>query len=254
MNNSSYTGKSNRGFYAAVVFSVLAVIAAVVGISVTAGKIRSSSREQTQTSVDWDNHSAAVSDTEANKLETGIPYDEDENDEVEDDETEFTEEDSSAGESETESTGETAASVTTEKNIECSLPLGTAILKDYSNGTMVKSKTMNDWRTHNGVDFTGEAGDEGRAGCPGVVKRIENDSSWGNVITVEHDNGLTARYCGIDSVTVSEGETVGARDVLGTLGEIPIESADASHLHFEMMKDGGYVDPIEALSMQREEE
>ena len=68
-----------------------------------------------------------------------------------------------------------------------------------------------------------------------------------------HDS-ISGRYCGFDSVSVKEGEKVAKDDVLGTLGVIPIESADVTHLHFEMIKNGEYVDPIEALSMQREED
>ena len=35
------------------------------------------------------------------------------------------------------------------------LPFGNQIIKDYSNMNPVYSKTMGDWRTHNGIDFTG---------------------------------------------------------------------------------------------------
>lgn len=40
------------------------------------------------------------------------------------------------------------------------LPMGSDIIKDYSNGEMVRSKTMGDWRIHNGVDFGGSAGND----------------------------------------------------------------------------------------------
>lgn len=244
MNKSPYAEKNSRFFYTVVAISVLSILAAAVGIFYTAKRIRSAGKEPTNTSVDWDNHSGTVSENKANKDETGVKDDRT----TKADESETTE---NTTEKQSESTTAAAA---TEKAIECSLPLGTNILKDYSNGTMVKSKTMNDWRTHNGVDFTGEQGDEVHAVCGGNVKEIKRDASWGNVIVIEHENGLTGRYCGFDSVSVKEGEKVAKDDVLGTLGVIPIESADVTHLHFEMIKNGEYVDPIEALSMHREED
>ena len=38
------------------------------------------------------------------------------------------------------------------------LPMGTDIRKDYSADEMVKNKTTNDWRVHNGIDFGGAQG------------------------------------------------------------------------------------------------
>lgn len=248
MNKGSYTDKNNKFFYTVLTLSVLAVIAAAVGVTFTVKNIRSAQNEPTQTQIDWDNHPATVDDAQAEKIATDIK------DERTTDEDEKPSEDEESEAQSEITTEKTTAAAAQEKAIECSLPLGTSILKDYSNGTMVKSKTMNDWRTHNGVDFTGEIGDEIRAVCAGKVTQVGSDPSWGNTVTVEHENGVTAIYCGIDGIEVEEGMQIARDDVIGTLGVIPIESADASHLHFETLKDGKYVDPIEALSLQREEE
>lgn len=40
------------------------------------------------------------------------------------------------------------------------LPMGTDIRKDYSADEMVKNKTTNDWRVHNGIDFGGAQGND----------------------------------------------------------------------------------------------
>lgn len=246
MNKNPYSAKGNRFFYAVVALSVLSVLAASVGVYFTAKKIRSDAKTPTNTALDWDNHPASISETRANKFETGVR-----DDRVT--ETEEPTEKTEAAHTETQPESTTAVSAT-KKNVECSLPLGKDILKDYSNGTMVRSKTMNDWRTHNGADFTGEQGDEIHAVCGGTVKKIENDPMWGNVLEIEHENGLMGRYCGFESVSVKEGEMVSGGDTLGTLGVIPCESADVPHLHFEMLEEEKYVDPVEALSMQREED
>ncbi len=139
MNKGQYSEKNGRGFYAAVALAVIALVAATVGAGLTAGKTHKAQVETSQTSIDWDNHSSLV-ETEANITESGVK----------------------------DATEETTAEE--KKTVSCSLPLSAEILKDYSDGTMVKSKTMNDWRTHNGVDFTGETGDEICAVCGGTVK------------------------------------------------------------------------------------
>ncbi len=239
MNTNSRFEKGGKGFYAVIALSVIALCAAVFGITGMTKKIRSAGEKTTQTTIDWDNHSAVVSETAANKHETGIK----------DERTTETQSETTEA-----ATGESTRENTTEHTVECSLPLSAAILKDYSNGTMVKSKTMNDWRTHNGVDFTGESGDEIRAVCPGTVKDVFSDTSWGKVVVIEHKNGFTARYCGLDTVNVNKGDDVEKDFVIGTLGVIPIESADTPHLHFEVLSGEKYVDPLEALSMQREDD
>lgn len=239
--NNTYSRRNGKIFYAVIAISVLSVLAAAIGIRTTIKKIRSSAGEPTQTTADR-RITEPVSDTQANKRETGIA----------DDRTEKATDEVTTSEAQTKNTQTTAAAVT-QKTVNCTLPLSSDILKDYSNGTPVKSKTMNDWRTHNGVDFTGETGDEIRAVCGGTVKEITNDASWGNVVVIDHENGMTARYCGFQEVSVKEGENVMTGDAIGTLGSIPVESADAPHLHFETMKNGIYTDPVEALSIQRDE-
>ena len=61
-----------------------------------------------------------------------------------------------------------------------SLPLEAGIAKAYSNGEMVQSKTMGDWRVHNGVDFKGTVGDAVKAINNGVVKAVYDDVLLGH--------------------------------------------------------------------------
>lgn len=241
MNNNQFSEK-NRFYYTVIALSVLAVLAASVGIYTTAKKIRSRSKEPTHSTVEI-TLTTEPREKPANRKQPG----------VKDERTTETTKPEEISEPTTKMAETTEAVVTTQHDVECELPLSDDILKDYSNGAPVRSKTMNDYRTHNGVDFTGEQGDEIRAVCAGKVTEIKADSSWGNVVVIEHENGLTARYCGFSDVEVNEGDAVSKGEKIGTLGVIPIESADTPHLHLEMLRDGKYTDPVEALSLQREE-
>lgn len=129
-----------------------------------------------------------------------------------------------------------------------SFPLGNNVAREYSKGEIVKNKTTNDWRTHNGVDINGAKGDQINAICDGVVTELEHNEIWGTIITINHGNGFTAKYYGLQKDgTVNPGEEIKANSKIGVLGEIPIESADGIHLHFELYKDGVTVSPSDYL-------
>ena len=127
-------------------------------------------------------------------------------------------------------------------------PLGNAISREYSKGELVKNLTTDDWRTHNGVDINGTVGDPIKAICDGEITEVREDALWGTVVTINHDNGIIAKYYGLQKdSTLEAGTSVKVNEKIGTLGEIPIEKADGIHLHLEMFKDGVTVSPSDYL-------
>lgn len=134
------------------------------------------------------------------------------------------------------------------------LPMGNDIIKDFSNGEMVYSRTMKDWRVHNGVDFAGASGNRVDAVADGEITAVYDDSFLGTVVEVDHGNGMTVSYCGLKKgTTLAEGVFVKGGEKIGTLGTVPAESADGDHLHLEIKVDGKTVDPLAALNRIREE-
>lgn len=130
-----------------------------------------------------------------------------------------------------------------------SLPLGTEILKDYSNGEMMQSKTMGDWRIHNGIDFSGKEGAEVSAVQRGTVRNVYDDPMWGLTVEVDHGNTMVAKYCGLKGgTTPKKGDTVARGAKIGELAQIPIEQADGFHLHFEVTVNDTVVDPLAAIN------
>ena len=116
-------------------------------------------------------------------------------------------------------------------------PVQGDILTDYSLEVLSYNPTMDDWRTHDGLDIASAAGTEVKAAAAGTVT------------AVLQGGGLTSSYSNLASVpTVAVGDRVGAGSVLGSVGGTAIaESALASHLHFSMSLDGSTVDPLEYL-------
>ena len=120
-----------------------------------------------------------------------------------------------------------------------------AILNPFSDGELIKSETTGTWQTHNGVDLSCAAGADVFAIDTGTVSKVCSDALWGYTVTIDHDNGVTSRYCGLDgSLEVREGDTVQTGQKIGMTGASPdLESALEPHLHLEVQKSGVYVDP-----------
>lgn len=145
----------------------------------------------------------------------------------------------------------TTAAAAQIQNDSYRLPLdGTKVNKDYSPTIPVKSKTMSDWRVHNGIDFAAREGDPVYAVGNGVVTKVTSDEGWGYVIEVDH-GAFTARYCAVQQDgAVSIGKVLAAGDTIGTVAVSPLEQADGCHLHFECRRSGALIDPMEVLDTQ----
>ena len=124
---------------------------------------------------------------------------------------------------------------------ECALDV------DYSDTVLVFSPTMQDYRTHAGVDLTGNIGQEVMAVADGIVKNIWHDPFMGTCVSIEHTGNAVSYYKNLDPV-VKEGIIIGASvkagDVIGAIGESAMnEVAQDPHLHFELKVDDKHVDP-----------
>lgn len=131
-----------------------------------------------------------------------------------------------------------------------STPTNGKVIKDYSNGEMVKSKTMGDWRVHDGVDFNGKEGSSVFAVQNSTVSAVDTDVMWGNTITLTCPDGLIVKYCGLsDNIRLKKGDKVSKGATIGEIGMLPIESAAESHVHVECYIDGKTVSPLKALNL-----
>lgn len=206
---------SGKGFYIALCFSLIAVVAAgFVAYNQTLDKIGKTppiSIPETSSTPSWDFENA-------NASQTSVPKED-----VED--------------------------TKTEPQLMV-MPLNGDIINPFSNGLPVKSTTTGIWQTHNGVDIKGDLGAQVKSMSNGTVKKIEEDALLGSCITIDHGNGIVARYCNLNkTLTVKEGDSVSAGTVLGAVGDTAVsELMDPSHLHFEVMKNDKFIDPIDLIN------
>ena len=147
--------------------------------------------------------------------------------------------------SETEEAEETVK----EQTFTLSMPSDGEVLNEFSNGELVKSGTTGAWQTHNGIDIKASVGDSVTAAGSGTVSAVENDPLWGVTVSIDHGNGIVTRYCNLNSgVTVSAGQEVSSGEEIGAVGETAdIESKEETHLHFEVIKNGSYVNQSDLM-------
>ena len=122
-------------------------------------------------------------------------------------------------------------------------PFSGRVLNAYSGDELVYSKTLGDWRTHNGVDYACAEGSAVSAPCSGKVTETGTDGQWSSVVTLEDASGRLWRVCGVNSPAVKPGDTVTAGQKLGTVGTISCECAEEAHIHLEVLQNGQYLDP-----------
>lgn len=137
------------------------------------------------------------------------------------------------------------------KNLTYVRPIGGAVAKDYSMNGLVYSRTMGDWRVHNGVDISANEGETVKSAAEGTVAGISYDPLYGTTVVVNQNDGLMVYYRGLTKDTaVREGENISAGATIGTVGSVPCESEDGIHLHIEVMSDGKYLNPAEKLNIK----
>ena len=130
-------------------------------------------------------------------------------------------------------------------------PSGGAIIKPCSIKELAYSRTMKDWRVHNGLDIAAEKGEIVKSVAEGTVSDIMHDSLYGTTVVVNQNDGMLVYYRGLNKDTaVREGENIAAGATIGTVGDIPCEAADGTHLHIEVMKDKKYLDPADILGIK----
>jgi len=136
--------------------------------------------------------------------------------------------------------------------ITYSLPMNNAsIIKDFSDTELQYNQTLNCWEAHLSIDMISLDADV-MAIATGKVIAVENDFLMGNIIKIEHDNGLVSVYASLDeNVLVKVGDTVSNGQVIATAGNsASSESSDGVHLDFAMLLNGEEVDPNDYLDLQ----
>lgn len=133
-----------------------------------------------------------------------------------------------------------------EEKIEFQAPIKGEILREFAKDSLVFSNTLQEWVTHNGVDIKADKTSVVKAAASGTVSAIKNDPRYGLTVIINHDNGYQTAYSNLLTAEfVVKGEKVEIGQSIGTVGNsASFEVSDEYHLHFELLKNNEYLDPV----------
>jgi len=94
---------------------------------------------------------------------------------------------------------------------------------------------------HAGLDFRGPIGTPILAAAPGKVVFVGQKSGYGNVVEVDHGQGILTRYAHLSGFTAKVGTQVAAGEQIAKMGSTG--RSTGSHLHFEVRLNGVAVNP-----------
>ena len=94
------------------------------------------------------------------------------------------------------------------------LPIQGEVLTAFSVDQLLYNETLDDWRTHDGVDI---AADSGAAVL--AASSITDDPLMGTTVVIQHSGGYETTYANLQAEpAVETGDTVSAGQTIGTVG------------------------------------
>lgn len=98
---------------------------------------------------------------------------------------------------------------------------------------------------HSGIDIRGDTGDPVRATANGEVVTASWQGGYGNMIEIDHGNGLSTRYGHLSKIEVKVGDRVRIGQTIGRIGSTG--RSTGPHLHYETRVNDDPVDPQKFL-------
>lgn len=128
-------------------------------------------------------------------------------------------------------------------------PVNGEIQKIYSNDKVIYSKTLELWKTHEGIDMKADIGTIVKSMEKGTVEKVYSDSFYGMTVVIDHGQGYKSSYSNLDeNVLVKEKQVIVKGAKLGKVGNTAIgEIKDDPHLHVSVMKDNVIIDPTSVM-------
>ncbi len=102
---------------------------------------------------------------------------------------------------------------------------------------------------HKGLDFAGTEGSKVSAVAAGLVTFAGERAGFGQMVEINHGNGLATRYCHNEKLLVKQGDMVRKGQDVALLGSTG--HSTGPHLHFEVLKNGTQVDPLRFIGEDR---
>jgi murein DD-endopeptidase MepM/ murein hydrolase activator NlpD len=102
---------------------------------------------------------------------------------------------------------------------------------------------------HKGLDFAGPEGTRVMSVAAGLVTYAGDRAGYGQMVEINHGNGLSTRYCHNEKLLVKQGDMVRKGQEVALMGSTG--RSTGPHLHFEVLKNGTQVDPLRFIGEER---
>jgi len=110
------------------------------------------------------------------------------------------------------------------------------------NGTVVSGFGWRWGRMHEGIDISASSGTPIWSAAAGTVIHSGWLGGYGNLVVVDHGNGLATAYAHASAILVGVGQQVSQGETLSLVGSTG--NSSGPHLHFEVRVNGAAVDPL----------
>lgn len=114
-------------------------------------------------------------------------------------------------------------------------PITGTITSRYGERSSLRSST------HTGLDIAATRGTPIQVVADGTVTSASYNGAYGNLVKVDHGNGVETWYAHTSKMYVTVGQTVTAGEVIATVGSTG--NSTGPHLHFEIRMNGEHVNP-----------
>ena len=102
-------------------------------------------------------------------------------------------------------------------------------------------------KVHDGIDIKNKHGTPVCAFRDGIAEEVVlNDPVYGNYVILKHKNGYKSKYAHLNEIMVEKGNNIRVSQVIGTVGSTGRSTGD--HLHFEITKNGVFINPLTILN------
>ena len=119
--------------------------------------------------------------------------------------------------------------------IALSIPVSGSISSRFGASSSIRSSS------HTGLDIATSSGTGIRPASAGTVTFAGYKGSYGNLIIINHGNGIETYYAHCSAIYVSPGQTVDTGSIIGAVGATG--NATGPHLHLEIRINGTPVNP-----------
>jgi len=123
------------------------------------------------------------------------------------------------------------------------------VIREFSDQSLVYSKTLDEWTEHPGIDIEAQEGNDVKACFDGTVIDLGEDPLYGKYIVIDHGDGDISKYYNLkDLKDIQIGDIVRQGEKIGEVGTSSnIEYMDPPHLHFEILYNGENQNPLKFL-------